>query len=289
MKDKQALDSVTIDGAGLGLRRAHLGPLLDQFPAPIKFLELAPENWLGAGGRLELALEALAASTPLVSHGLSLNLGGPDPLDHEYLAKLKTFLQRYDVQYYGDHLTFCADGGHLYELLPIPYTEEAAAHTSQRIIEVQESLGRQITVENASYYCAPGQEITELDFIDSVLHRADCRLLLDVNNIYVNSVNHGYDPVEFLKALPGERIAYAHIAGHSGTAPELIVDTHGSPVIDPVWGLLETAYREFGVFPTLLERDENIPDLDEVLLEVAHIEAIQNSVLAGELSALAGR
>jgi uncharacterized protein (UPF0276 family) len=236
---------------------------------------LAPENWIGAGGRLGDALARVAQMTPLVGHGLLLNLGGPDPLDLKFLGRVKQFLDRYEVKYYGDHLTYCADAGHLYELLPMPYTEEAAHYMAGRIRRVQDFLQRQITVENASYYCTPGQEISEIDFIQTVLAEADCLMLLDINNIYVNSVNHDYDPVAFLRRLPAERIAYAHIAGHSGAAPEVIVDTHGTPVVDSVWDLLDTAYEHFGVFPTMLERDENIPPLDEVLVEVERIRRIQ--------------
>lgn len=247
-------------------------------------MELAPENWIGVGGRLGDALEKIAQSTRLVGHGLLLNLGGPDPLDVEFLIRLGQFLDRYEIIFYGDHLTYCADSGHLYELLPMPYTEEAAHYMAARIRQVQDLLQRQITVENASYYCAPGQEITEIHFIQSVLVEADCLMLLDINNIYVNSVNHNYDPVEFLRQLPGERIAYAHIAGHSGVAPAVIVDTHGAPVIDPVWDLLDTAYEHFGVFPTMLERDESIPSLEEVCLEVDRIREIQSKHL-GEAEA----
>jgi len=265
----------SVRGAGLGLRRPHLEQLLDRIPQAIDFMELAPENWIGAGGRLGDALENLSQSTRLVSHGLLLNLGGPDPLDIEFLSRLKQFLERYGIIFYGDHLTFCADSGHLYELLPMPYTEEAAHYMAARIRQVQDHLQRQITVENASYYCAPGQEISEIDFIKYVLAAADCRMLLDVNNIYVNSVNHNYDPIDFLRQIPAERIAYAHIAGHSGAAPEVIVDTHGTLVIDPVWDLLDTAYELFGVFPTMLERDENIPAIEEVLTEVERIRDIQ--------------
>ncbi len=262
-------------GAGLGLRRAHLGPLLDHHPDELDFMELAPENWIGAGGRLEAALETIAARGPLCAHGLSLNLGGPDPIDSAFVRRIARFLDRYDIRYYGDHLTYCADGGHLYELLPVPYTEEAAHYLATRIRQVQDLLGQRITVENASYYCAPGQEISESDFIRAVLEQADCLMLLDVNNVYVNSVNHNYDPVAFLREIPTSRIAYAHIAGHAGAAPELVVDTHGTPVIEPVWELLDAAYAIHGVFPTLLERDENIPPLASCLDEVRRIRAIQ--------------
>jgi uncharacterized protein (UPF0276 family) len=262
-------------GAGLGLRRAHLGPLLDQHPDELDFMELAPENWIGVGGRLAAALDTIAARGPLAAHGLSLNLGGPDPIDIAFVRRVGQFLDRYDICHYGDHLTYCADGGHLYELLPIPYTEEAAHYLAARIRQVQDLLGRQIAVENASYYCAPGQEISELDFIRTVLEEADCLMLLDINNIYVNSVNHAYDPVAFVRELPAERIAYAHIAGHTGAAPELIIDTHGTPVIDPVWDLLDAAYAIHGVLPTMLERDENIPSLATCIDEVQRIRAIQ--------------
>jgi uncharacterized protein len=181
---------------------------------------------------------------------------------------------------YGDHLSFCADDGHLYELMPIPFTEEAVAHVAARIRQVQDVLGRRITVENASYYCAPGQALREIDFINAVMAAADCDLLLDVNNVYVNSINHGYDPVEFLMALPAGRIAYAHIAGHFREDDGLIVDTHGADVIDPVWRLLEHAYRHFGVIPTMVERDFNIPPLPALLEEVGSIVALQQRVSA---------
>lgn len=264
-----------VQGAGLGLRRAHLGPLLVEVPAAIGFMEVAPENWLGAGGRLGHAFERIVERVPLVCHGLLLNLGGPDPIDLDFLKRLKPFLERYQVRCYGDHMTFCADAGQLYELLPMPFTGEAVLHMANRIRLVQDVLERRIAVENASYYVALSQELTELEFITGVLHEADCDFLLDVNNVYVNSRNHGFDALAFLRALPGERIAYAHIAGHLQTEDDLIIDTHGEPVIDPVWQLLDAAYAHFGVFPTLLERDENIPSLPEVLAEVEMIRTLQ--------------
>ena len=263
-----------VHGAGLGLRRAHLGPLSTALPDGLSFLEIAPENWLHAGGRLGDALERIAARTSLVCHGLLLNLGGPDPLDVAYIRQIKKFLDHYNVEIYGDHLTFCGAAGLLYELLPMPFTAEAVRHLATRIRQVQDILERTIAVENASYYCVPMQEMAEIDFITEVLEQADCALLLDINNVYVNSVNHAYDPREFLARIPASRIAYAHIAGHLRDA-DLIIDTHGAAVIDPVWALLEYAYAEFGVFPTLLERDENIPPLATVMREVAHIAELQ--------------
>ncbi len=264
-----------VNGAGLGLRRTHLGPLLDHLPEDIDFMEVAPENWMGAGGRLGKVFETLAARIPIACHGLLLNLGGPDPLNEGFLRQLRPWLDTHAVPVYGDHLTWCAEGGQLYELLPIPFTEDAVHYVAERIRRTQDIVGRRIAVENASYYFAPGQELSETDFINAVLSEADCLLLIDINNIYVNSVNHGYDAREFLRSLPAERIAYAHIAGHAHEAEDLIVDTHGAPIVDPVWALLDYAYQQFGVFPTLVERDENIPPLEECLEEVRRVAALQ--------------
>jgi len=243
----------------------------------LQFMELAPENWLGAGGRLAAALERIAAHTPLAAHGLLLNLGGFDPIDIDYVRGLKSFLDRYRIKVYGDHLTFCGADGLMYELLPMPLTEEAALHLAKRIHQVQDILERRIAVENASYYCVPLQDLSEIEFIKIVLTEADCDLLLDINNVYVNSHNHAYDPQAFIAQIPAERIAYAHIAGHLRTESNLIVDTHGAPIIDPVWELLRFSYQTLGVFPTLLERDENIPPLAEVLEEIAHINRLQRA------------
>ena len=165
----------------------------------------------------------------------------------------------------------------MYDLMPIPFTEDAIKHVASRIRQVQDILEQPIAIENVSYYGAPGQQMTELEFTNAVLEEADCKLLLDVNNIYVNSINHGYDAEQFLAALPTERIAYGHVAGHYTEAEDLLVDTHGAPVIDPVWQLLEKAYEVHGVFPTLLERDFNIPPMSELLAELKTIEALQQT------------
>jgi len=268
-------NSYRVSGAGLGLRRTHLGSLLSDIPASIEFLEAAPENWLDVGGRLGEAFAEITRRRPLVCHGLLLNLGGPDPLNESFLRRLKAFLESHNVLLYGDHLSYCAEQGHLYELLPIPFTEEAIIHVAARIRQVQDQLGRRIAVENASYYLTLSNDLDEVTFIRAVLEEADCELLLDINNIYVNSVNHQYDPAEFIASLPAERIAYAHIAGHTHTADDLIVDTHGEDVIDPVWHLLGLAYQRFGVFPTLLERDLDIPPLEATLLELEQIRQLQ--------------
>ncbi len=265
-----------ITGAGLGLRRAFIGSLAGRIPSGVDFMEIAPENWIDVGGRYGRQFDALARQAPFVCHGLSLNLGGIATLDEAFLHRVRQFLDAYDIRCYSEHLSYCGDEGHLYDLMPIPFTAEAVQYVAARIRRVQDIVGRRMAIENVSYYAAPGQEMSEIEFINAVLEAADCDLLLDINNIYVNSINHRYDPLQFLKALPGKRIAYAHIAGHFHEAEDLRVDTHGADVIDPVWNLLQDAYRHFGVFPTLLERDFNIPALPVLLQEVGRIAALQS-------------
>jgi uncharacterized protein len=266
----------SVHGAGLGFRRALLDSLEQQLPTQVHFMELAPENWIANGGRLRKKLRYFTERYPFVAHGLSLNLGGPAPLDEAFLQQLKKFLNTHQVRCYSEHLSYCGDDGHLYDLMPIPFVEEAVHYVAERIRRTQDILEQRMAIENVSYYAAPGQEMEEIDFIKAVLEEADCDLLLDVNNIYVNSVNHGYDAESYLKALPGERIVYAHVAGHYNEAEDLIIDTHGADVIDPVWQLLDTAYQHFGVFPTLLERDFNIPPLSDLLTEVNSITEQQS-------------
>ncbi len=268
--------SYPVNGAGLGLRRAFIGPLTDQLPDTIDFMEVAPENWIDIGGRYGHLFRKITDQVPFVCHGLSLNIGGPAPLDEAFIKRVKQFIDDHSIRCYSEHLSYCGDDGHLYDLMPIPFTEEAVNYVSERILRVQDIIGRRIAMENVSYYAAPGQEMSEIDFINAVLEKADCDLLVDINNIHVNSINHRYDAVEFLKALPGERIAYSHIAGHYVEAEDLRVDTHGADVIDPVWQLLHIAYEHFGVFPTLLERDFNIPPVPELLTEVEQIAMIQS-------------
>ena len=264
-----------VEGAGLGLRRAMLDQIESSPLSGVNFLEVAPENWIRVGGRLGRRLRALTERHPFVCHGLSLSLGGPTPLDESFILEVKNFLDTHGVRCYSEHLSYCSDDGHLYDLMPIPFTEEAVHYVAARIRRTQDLLERRIAVENVSFYAAPSPEMTELQFINAVLEEADCDLLLDVNNVYVNAVNHGYDAERFLRGLPGERIAYGHIAGHYNEAEDLIIDTHGADVIDPVWALLDRAYAHFGVFPVLLERDFNLPPLTELLDEVAQIHAAQ--------------
>ena len=252
-----------------------MGPLQDNPPHNVDFFEVAPENWIGIGGKMGKAFRHFTERYPFVCHGLSLSIGSPAPLDETFVQRVRRFLDEHQIRFYTEHLSYCSDDGHLYDLMPIPFTEEAVLHVAERIRRVQDILERRIAMENISYYAAPGQEMQEIDFINAVLTEADCDLLLDVNNIYVNSINHRYDAEDFLKALPAERVVYFHIAGHYDEADDLKVDTHGAAVIDPVWSLLEVAYQHFGVVPTLLERDFNIPPLPEVLAEIGKIATLQ--------------
>lgn len=264
-----------VQGAGLGLRRSMLDDFQVVTTDDVNFMEVAPENWIGLGGRFGKAFRAYTERFPFVCHGLSLSIGSTDPLDMELLANIKRFIKEHDIKLYTEHLSYCSDSGHLYDLMPIPFTEEAVHHVAGRIRQVQDFLEQPIAMENVSYYCAPQQEMSEIDFINAVIEESGCNLLLDVNNIYVNSINHRYDPVAFLQQLPGDKAVYIHVAGHYDEAEDLRVDTHGADVIDPVWELLDKAYETFGALPTLLERDFNIPAVDELLGEVNHIRQIQ--------------
>lgn len=275
-----------VSGAGLGLRRALLSQLAEMDDDSVDFLELAPENWIGVGGRLGRQLRHLAERFPLVCHGLSLSIGSPAPLDRNFLQDVRAFLDTYDVRCYTEHLSYSSDDkGHLYDLMPIPFTEEAVHYVAGRIRQVQDVLGRRIGIEHVSYYAAPGAQMTEVEFINAVLAEADCDLLLDVNNIYVNSINFDYDPYEFLSLIDGDRTIYVHIAGHYVEAPDLRIDTHASRVIEPVWQLLQAAYERFGVKPTLLERDFNFPPLPELLEEVDRIRYLQTQAESGVVAA----
>ena len=276
-------------GAGLGLRRSLLEALSSADKA-FDFIEVAPENWINVGGRFGRQLREYTERYPLLCHGLSLSIAGPGELDWEFLKNIKQFMRDHQVRCYSEHLSYCSDDGHLYDLLPIPFTGDAVKFVANRIRQVQDFLEQPLTIENISYYAAPQQELSESEFICAVLEEADCNLLLDVNNIYVNSINHGYDAEDFLAALPGERIAYGHIAGHFVEAEDLLIDTHGADVIDPVWALLDSAYQHFGVFPTLLERDFNLPPVNELLAEVNTIKARQQSAaLASNATADSGQ
>jgi uncharacterized protein len=284
-------DLADIKGVGLGLKRELIPQIQRLFNAEnersdsiaaLDFVEIAPENWIGAGGKAAEDLAWFSERFPIVCHGLCLSLGGPDPLNVDFLKQVKQFLSTHQIPLYTEHLSYCSDiqdgkAGYLYDLLPIPFTEEAVHYVAARIRQTQDMLGQRIAVENASFYVqAPINEMDEITFINAVLTEADCDLHLDLNNIYVNSVNFGFDASAFLAKIPANRIVYAHIAGHLKIAEDLLVDTHGADIIDPVWALLEQAYRQFGTFPTLLERDTNIPPLAQLMPEINQIAALQS-------------
>lgn len=264
-------------GAGLGLHRHHLPELLANPPAAVEFMEIAPENWLTKGGQSTRQLHALAERIPLVAHGLNLNLGGRRALDKELILAIKGLQHSLNLRFYSEHLSWCADAGNFYDLLPLPFTAEAVHHVASRIRQVQDTLECVIGVENISYYLPqnPG-DLSEAEFINAVLQEANCLLHLDLNNLYVNSINQGFNARAFIDALPVEKIAYIHIAGHNQESADLIIDTHGAPVADPVWDLLAYTYAHKGVVPTLLERDFNVPPLAELNQEVARIRLLQH-------------
>jgi uncharacterized protein len=275
-----------IKGVGLGLKRELIPQIQRFFHDPaisnINFVEIAPENWINAGGKAADDLAWFAERYPIACHGLCLSLGGPDPLNVGFLKQVKQFLSVNKIPLYTEHLSYCSDiqhgqAGYLYDLLPIPFTEEAVKYVAARIRKTQDILGQRIAVENtSSYVAAPISSMDEITFLNAVLTEADCLLHLDINNIYVNSINFGFDASTFLHQIPKDRIVYSHIAGHLQVDDDVLVDTHGENIIDPVWALLDEAYKLFGTFPTLLERDTNIPPLSELLQEVNKIAAYQS-------------
>ena len=269
-----------INGLGLGLRRDFIDELIATPSAELDFLEIAPENWFKLGGILQDKLTVLSERYPLVCHGLSLDLGGPKPLDEAYVKQLKPFFKQLDVHVYTEHLSYCGDQGHLYDLLPIPFTEEAVHYVAERVRRVQDILEQKIGIENVSFYAMPCSDLTESEFVNAVVAEADCGLLLDVNNTFVNSINHKYDALEFIQSMPTERIMYLHMAGHFDEADDLKIDTHGADVTQEVWDLLDKTYATHGLQPTLLERDFNIPPLDELLEEANGIRKAQKKFLA---------
>lgn len=270
-----------IKGTGLGLRRTFIRDVLDTPELEVDFLEITPDNWIDIGGTFERQLKQLSERYPLACHGLSLDIGGPRQLDTAYLLKLKTFFTTHDVHVFTEHLSYCGDQGHLYDLLPIPFTEEAVHYVADRIRHIQNVLEQKIGVENVSFYALPCSDMSEIEFINAVVSEADCGLLLDVNNTYVNAINHHYDAQSFIAQMPSDRIMYLHMAGHFDEAEDLKIDTHGQPVKQEVWELLDFAYQTHGRLPTLLERDFNIPPLNELMQEVQQIRRAQKTALNG--------
>jgi len=276
-----------LKGAGLGFRRELLPALENESLDAIDFFEIAPENWLNAGGRFDKQLRAYTEQKPFSTHGLSLSIGSTEELDTDLLRNIKRFLDDHQISLYTEHFSWCSDDGHLYDLLPIPCTYDAVKWVSSRIRQAQDILDRQIGFENASYYFSPpGAEMKEEEFISAVVEESGCLLHLDVNNIYVNSQNFGFDPIQYMKALPLDKVCYMHVAGHFVEHDGIIVDTHGADVIDPVWQLLHSAYAELSqilpngfsadAMPTCLERDFNFPGFDVLEKEVLKIKEIQD-------------
>jgi uncharacterized protein (UPF0276 family) len=263
-----------LSGFGLGLRPPHYEAVLGESHA-IDWLEVVTENYLVPGGKPLDYLERIRARFPLVMHGVSLSIGSTDPLDREYLSAVRRLSQRIEPAWISDHLCWTGvEGRNLHDLLPLPYTEEALASVVARVSEVQEVLGRQILLENVSSYLTyHASEMTEWEFLREVAQRADCAILLDINNIYVSSVNHGFDPSCYLKAIPKDRVRQFHLAGHSDLGGHLI-DTHDHPIAAPVWDLYREAVAHFGLVPTMIERDDNIPSLDELVAELEIARAL---------------
>ena len=267
-----------VSGAGLGLRRGLMDKLMSNPPDDVDFMEVAPENWINVGGRLGRKFRFFTERYPFLLHGLSLSIGAPSPLNEGLLRDIRAFMQEHGIEFYSEHLSYCGDDGQLYDLMPIPFTEDAVKYVAGRIRRAQDILGRRMAVENVSYYTPTDTSMTEADFLLAILDEADCDLLLDINNIVVNSINHQYDPLEFMLKMPKERIKYFHQAGHFVETEDLRIDTHGAAVDQQSWQLLADAYAHFGPVPTLLERDFNFPPIEELLDEVRRIKAMQNSV-----------
>ncbi len=273
--EKSTAAQYPVYGAGLGLRRPIADELMKQPPADVDFMEVAPENWIHVGGALARKLRFFTERYPFVVHGLSLSIGSPAPLDEQLVRDVREFMALHGIRCYSEHLSYCGDNGHLYDLMPIPFTEEAVNYVAQRVRRVQDILGQRMALENVSYYAPTDATMDEADFTLAVLEEADCDLMLDINNIVVNSINHDYDAGAFLPRMPGERIRYFHLAGHYVEAPDLRIDTHGAAVGEQAWELLGEAYARFGPVPTLLERDFNFPPIGELLDEVRRIKALQ--------------
>ncbi|MCA6437261.1 MAG: DUF692 domain-containing protein [Bacteroidota bacterium] len=260
---------------GIGFRKDFAEEFLNSTELQPAFIELAPENWIGMGGYWKKILSKAAEKYPITCHGLSLSIGSPDELDVSFVKQVKQFLDFYQVKVYSEHLSYSkCDNAHLYDLLPIPFREDAVKHIVKRIEQVQDILERPLVIENVSYYTPVAAEMTEVQFINAIVAESNCQLLLDVNNVYVNAFNHGYEAKEFIKQLPLNKVAYIHMAGHEQVSDTLIIDTHGQAVIDPVYELFDFATDLIQPVPVLLERDFNIPELSELQVEIDRMESI---------------
>jgi len=262
---------------GIGYRRDFAEEFINGSTIKPDFVEFAPENWIGIGGYWKKQLNQIAERYPIICHGLSLSIGSPDPLDFDFLKQLKAFLKEYKVEIYSEHLSYAkCDNAHLYDLLPIPFREDAVTHIVERIKTVQDYLERQFVMENVSYYTPVAAEMDESTFINAIVEKSGCKLLLDVNNVYVNAFNHNYNAHKFIDSLPLDKVGYIHMAGHLQVADDLIIDTHGEAIIDPVYKLFEYAIGKTKPVPVLLERDFNVPEMDELQGELNKLKAITN-------------
>ena len=271
-------------GFGLGLRPEHYLEVLEGRPA-VDWFEIISENYLVDGGKPLHYLDRIREHYPMVMHGVSLSIGSSDPLDLEYLAGLKRLAARVEPAWVSDHLCWTGIGGrNLHDLLPLPYTEEAVAHVAERVARVQDYLGRRILLENVSSYVTyTDSRVSEWEFLSAVAERADCWILLDVNNVYVSAHNHDFDPLAYLDGVPRERVRQIHLAGHSHNG-SLIIDTHDHPVPDPVWDLYVEAVARLGPVSTMIERDDDIPPLQALLEELTQARSLAESVADSSLS-----
>jgi uncharacterized protein len=277
---KSASHSLPYLGFGLGLRVDHYEALLDE-PGDVEWLEIISENYLVPGGRPLRWLERFRERFPLVMHGVSLSIGGTDPLDLDYLDQLAELARQVQPAWVSDHLCWTGvDGVNLHDLMPLPYTEEALAHVVDRVRRVQDRLGRRILLENVSSYISFAQsQLTEWEFLGAVAERADSLILLDINNVHVSAHNHGFSALDYLDGLPASRIQQFHLAGHEHGG-SLLIDTHDAPVVDAVWNLYQDAVRRFGYVSTMIERDDHIPPLAELRAELEHARVLAQAVLA---------
>jgi len=273
-------------GVGLGLRSALAENIIERPPAELAFVEVAPENYMRRGGLFPASLARCAERWPIVTHGLTMSLGGVDPISPNYLATLASFTHQVGTPWHSDHLCFTVAGGVVtHELLPLPFTAEAAEHVAVRVMRAQDALGMLMAVENISYYAHPGApEMDEADFAAAVVARSGCALLLDVNNVYVNAQNHGFDARAMIAKMPLDRVVQIHVAGHDTSDPALILDTHAEAVREEVYDLLAFTLRRTGDVPVLLERDDNFPAWEELSAEVARLDAILRAAIAREES-----